>query len=67
MYDARNAVIAEDLRFALDVLQESSIGLDSEYSAKIKAVIQKQLQRREASLNRDKAAPRTPESDAVAA
>lgn len=50
MYDSRNTVIAADLNFALDVLQESShLGLDSEYSAKIKAVIEKQLRRRQAA------------------
>jgi hypothetical protein len=50
MYDARNPQIANDLRFALDVLQESShLGLDSEYTSKLQALIQTQIRRREAT------------------
>ncbi len=63
MYDARNAVVAEDLRFALDVLQESShLGLDSEHSLKLQVLIHKQIRRREATLNRQsEVEPVTPE------
>jgi hypothetical protein len=62
MYDARNAVIAEDLRFALDVLQESAhLGLDSEHSSTLQALIQKQIKRREATLRRVAPAVETPE------
>ena len=64
MYDARNAVIAEDLRFALDVLQESThLGLDSERSSKLQALIQNQIKRREATLNRCHPVIETPQSE----
>ena len=53
MYDARNPLVIEDLQFALDVLQESShLGLDSEYTAKLKALILKQMEGREGELKR---------------
>ena len=64
MYDARNAVIAEDLRFALDVLQESThLGLDSERSSTLRALIQNQIKRREATLNRCAPIIETPEPE----
>ena len=53
MYDARNPEVIEDLQCALDVLQESShLGLDSEYTTKLKAVILKQMERREGTFKR---------------
>jgi hypothetical protein len=62
MYDARNAVIAEDLRFALDVLQESAhLGLDSEHSSTLQSLIQNQIKRREARLRRSAPVVETPE------
>jgi hypothetical protein len=64
MYDARNAVIAEDLRFALDVLQESShLGLDSEHSSRLRELIQKQIKWREATLNRRPQIAETPKHE----
>ena len=61
MYDARNPLVVEDLQFALEVLQESShIGLDSEYTTKLTAVILKQMERRNRALRRSPTAE-TPE------
>ena len=52
MYDARSPNVVEDLRFALDVLQASShLGLDSEYTAKLRLVILQQIRRRESRVN----------------
>lgn len=57
-------MVADDLRFALDVLQESShLGLDSEHSSKLQALIQKQLRRREATVNRDREVAPAPSVD----
>ena len=65
MYDARNPLVIEDLQFALDVLQESShLGLDSDYTAKLKAVIEKQMERRKGTLKR---LPQTAEVEEVVA
>ena len=48
MYAVRNSVVVDDLRFALDVLQESShLGLDSEYASRLRSVILEQVERRE--------------------
>jgi hypothetical protein len=53
MYGARNPLVIEDLQFALDVLQESPhLGLDSEYRAKLQAVILKQIERRKGTIKR---------------
>ena len=53
MLAARNSAILDDLRFALNVLQESSnLGLDAQYTRKLVSVIQQQIERGEAALNR---------------
>jgi hypothetical protein len=53
MLAERNPAILDDLRFALNVLQESSnLGLDAQYTAKLVSVIQQQIERGEAVLHR---------------
>jgi hypothetical protein len=48
-----NSAILDDLRFALDVLQESShLGLDAEYAEKLTSVIRQQIEQGENALNR---------------
>lgn len=48
-----NPAILDDLRFALDVLEESShLGLDSKYAAKLKTLIEGQITRGEQVLKR---------------
>ena len=44
--------VLDDLRFALQVLQEDScLGLDPEYASKLQSVILRQIERREQGLN----------------
>jgi hypothetical protein len=53
MLAARNPAILDDLRFALNVLQESSnLGLDAQYTRKLVSVIQQQIEMGAAALNR---------------
>jgi hypothetical protein len=53
MLAARNPALLDDLRFALNVLQESSnLGLDVQYTEKLVSVIRQQIERGEAALNR---------------
>ena len=53
MLAERNPAILENLRFALNVLQESShLGLDGQYTARLQAVIQGQIARGEQALQR---------------
>ena len=51
MLAERNPAILVHLRFALEVLEESShLGLDAEYTGKIASVIREQIKRGEAAL-----------------
>lgn len=53
MFAEWNPSFLDDLRFALDVLQESShLGLDAEYTEKLTSVIRQQIERGENALNR---------------
>ena len=53
MIPERIPTFLDDLRFALQVLQErSGLGLDSEYTSKIQSVILEQIERGEAVLAR---------------
>jgi len=53
MFSDRLPSQIDDLRFALEVLQErSNLGLDSVYASKIQSVILQQIERGEATLNR---------------
>jgi hypothetical protein len=49
MISDSNSTYAADLRFALDVMEEHScLGLDREYSAKLRSVMLRQIERAEA-------------------
>jgi hypothetical protein len=53
MFTERIPTVLDDLRFALQVLQEDSyLGLDPEYAAKLQSVILRQIERGEHGLNR---------------
>jgi hypothetical protein len=53
MFPERLPQVIDDLRFALQVLQEDSyLGLDPEYASKVQSAILRQLERGERTLNR---------------
>jgi hypothetical protein len=53
MFPDRIPTVLDDLRFALQVLQEDSyLGLDPEYASKLQSVILRQIERGEQGLNR---------------
>ena len=53
MFPERVPTVLDDLRFALQVLQEDSyLGLDPEYASKLQSVILRQIERGEQGLNR---------------
>jgi hypothetical protein len=53
MFPERIPTVLDDLRFALQVLQENSyLGLDPEYASKLQSVILRQIERGEQGLNR---------------
>jgi hypothetical protein len=68
MLSETNPSLIDDLRFALQVLQErSGLGLDSEYASKIQSVILQQIERGEASRRPSVAAPASLDRESVAA
>jgi hypothetical protein len=47
-----NCVLIDDLRFAIDVMDEySHLGLDSEYALKLRTLMQRQIAKAEEALN----------------
>jgi hypothetical protein len=53
MFSERLPQVIDDLRFALQVLQEDScLGVDPEYASKLQSVIPRQIERDEHALNR---------------
>ena len=68
MYYARNNEVVEDLEFALNVMQESDhLGLDSEFTARIRAIALRQINRRKATAPRPPVSEPAPTTEAVTA